>query len=144
MTLSDAFAVPGVAAAATADRITLEKKARVGPRARAQEPSVHRVTAFRRVVWADLRASWWLPASVPTVKRAWAQRVPDRDRVPGNSDLLFRGWVVWNHTVGLAVPVAATVIAGVLAPLVFIAAHPARAALATLLIAILLAAVVAA
>jgi hypothetical protein len=144
MTLSDVYAVPTAAAVPAAGRITLEKKAGARVRAGARDASVPRVTAFRCAVWADLRAAWWLPSSIPTVRRAWAQRVPDRDRVPGNSDLLYNGWLVWNHTIGLAVPVAATVIAGILAPLVFIAAHPARFALAALLVSTLIAAITAA
>lgn len=144
MTLSEAFVVPGAAAVPAAAPITLEKRARVGPRARAQGPILHRVTAAFDRFGGDVAASWWLPSSIPTVKTAWRERIPDRDSVPGNSELLFRGWVVWNHTVGLLVPLLAAAVAGLLAAPVFVVRHPARLALAVVLVAPVVAAVAAA
>jgi hypothetical protein len=55
--------------------------------------------------------------------------------VPGGSDLLYRGWVVYNHTLALAVPALALALVGALTPAVWIARHPARLTL-FLLIAI--------
>jgi hypothetical protein len=75
---------------------------------------------------ADVREAWWAPASLPTVQRAWANRMPDRDRVPGGNALLYGGWVGYNHTLGLAVPALATAVIGLLSMLVWAATHPAR------------------
>jgi hypothetical protein len=75
---------------------------------------------------SDLRDAWFMPASLPTFQIAWAERMPDRDRVPGSNAVLYAGWVAWNHTVGLAIPLAVLAIVGVLTPLVWIARHPAR------------------
>src|SRR5688572_4808460 len=130
VTLSDAFAVK--AAAATPPPVTTgTQRARVGPRARARTTSVQRVTAAGKVMWSDLRRSWWLPSSLPTVHRAWAERNPDRSRVPGNSDALYWTWLVYNHLVALPAVAAVTVLLGVLTPTVWILRHPGRLLLAT-------------
>ncbi len=144
MTISDAFPVDAAAAMPAAAPVRLEREARPHVRTRAQEPSVHRVTAAARVMWADLQAAWWLPESIPTVEEAWADRFPDRDRVPGNSDLLWRGWVVWNHTIGVAAPLLAAAVGGLLAPAVFVLRHPARFGLLLAITAVFAAAIVAA
>ncbi len=86
-----------------------------------------------RQAWADLREAWWTPAALPTFSTAWTERMPDRDRVPGNNSLLYGGWVVYNLTVGLAVPAAVILLVGALTPLVWIARHPARLLLAAVI-----------
>jgi hypothetical protein len=48
--------------------------------------------------------------------------------------------VIYNHTIGLAVPVLATALVGVLTPLLWIVAHPARLGLAITIVAPVLAA----
>lgn len=132
MTLSEAFAAPAVAADVAAAPVTLQKRAQAGPRARAQGPSVPRVTAAAKVMWADLRESWWLPASVPTVAKAWSQRWPDRERVPGGSDVLYTAWAVYNHTLMLPVVALLNLAVGVLTPVVWVLLNPARLALLAL------------
>lgn len=144
MTISDAFPVDSVAAVPAASPARVKKKAGPHARMRARTASVPRVTAAAKVMWSDLRGSWWLPASVPTVARAWAQRWPDRDRVPGNSEPLYVAWAVWNLAIALPAAVLATAVAGLLAPALFVLSHPARAAFAALLAVIVYAAVVAA
>ncbi len=143
MTLSEAFAAPVAAADVAAAPVRLEKEARPGPRARAQGPSVPRVTAAAKVMWSDLRESWWLPASVPPVTKAWSERWPDRDRVPGNSEVLYTAWAVYNHTLMLPVVAVLNLAVGVATPLVWVVLNPARLAL-LLLIAIPLVVAVAA
>jgi hypothetical protein len=90
---------------------------------------VRKVNEYGAIMWADLRSAWWTPASLPTLQRAWAERLPDRERVPGDSAVLYGGWVVYNHTVALVVPAVALVVVGALTPLVWAARHPARLAL---------------
>lgn len=90
------------------------------------------VAGWALQAWADLRSAWWTPQSLPTVRRAWSERIPDRGRVPGDNPLLYGGWLVYNHTVALVVPLAATVVVGALTPLVWAARHPARLALLSL------------
>lgn len=134
MTISDAFAAPPAAAAdGRKPSAAPSVRARVHARMRTRGPIVHRVTAAVGGVWADLRSCWWAPASLPTVQRAWVERFPDRDRVPGNSDLLYRGWLVYNHTIGLLVPLVTVAAVGVLTPAVWIVRHPARLGLTLLL-----------
>lgn len=98
-------------------------------------PVVGKVRGLAATVVGDLRGAWWMPASLPTLRQAWEQRMPDRDKVPGGSGLLYRGWVVHNHTVGLAVPAVAVAVMGALTLLVWVARHPARVGLAAALAA---------
>ncbi len=143
MTISDAFPVDSAAAVPTASPVRLEKRASAHARMRARDTSVPRVTAAAKVMWADLRESWWLPASVPPVAKAWRGRWPDRDRVPGNSEVLYTAWAVYNHTVVLPVVAVLNLAVGVATPLVWVLLNPARLAL-LLLIAIPLVVAVAA
>ncbi len=142
MTFSDAFAAEEAAAAVPKRRLR-PSNAGVGPRARARGTSVPRVTARLKTIGADVVSAWWLPASLPTLSAAWADRTPDRSRVPGDNTVLYRGWLVYNHTVGLAVPAAALAVVGVLTPLVWVARHPARLLLAAAVVAAFVAAVAA-
>ncbi len=144
MTLSEAFAAPVAAADVAAAPVVLEKKAQAGPRARARDTSVPRVTAAARVMWSDLRESWWLPATVPPVAKAWRGRWPDRDRVPGNSEVLYTAWAVYNHTVALPAVAILNLLVGALTPVVWTLAHPARLALAALITTLIAVAVAAA
>ncbi len=137
MTFSDAFAAEEVVAAAPKPRMR-GVNAGVGPRARARDTSVHSVTNRLKVVWADLVSAWWLPATIPPLTRAWADRFPDRSRVPADNELLYRGWVVYNHTVGLAVPAVALLVVAVLTPAVWVFRHPARLLLAAAVGAVVL------
>ncbi len=143
MTLSEAFGAAPVAAAEPVRPVRAPDVARVHVRMRARGTSVPRVTGRLKVVGADVASAWWLPASLPTLSRAWAERVPDRTRVPADNGVLYRGWVVYNHTVGLVVPALALLVVGVLTPAVWIARHPARLLLATALVAAFIAAVAA-
>lgn len=85
-----------------------------------------------RWVASEARAWWWTPDSLPTLARAWAERMPDRERVPGGNPVLYGGWVAYNH-VALIVPAAALAVVGVLTIAVWVARHPARLALAAAL-----------
>jgi hypothetical protein len=95
-------------------------------------------------MWADLRESWWLPASVPTVVGAWQERWPDRERVPGGSEVLYTAWAVYNHTAVLPVVALLNVAVGVITPVVWVLIHPARLALALLITTLITVAVAAA
>lgn len=113
------------------------EKARVHARMRARGyrslPVAGKVGDLARTAGADLRSAWWTPASLPTLAQAWAERMPDRDRVPGNNAVLYRGWVAYNHSIALAVPALALVVVGLLTPVVFAARHPARLGLAVVI-----------
>lgn len=133
-TLSDVFA-----AAAPADsHEATPNRPRVHARMRTREYRsprvVSKVADVARTAGADLVSAWWMPASLPTLQRAWADRMPDRETVPGGNEALYRGWVAYNHTVGLAVPAVAVLVVGLLTPLVWAARHPARLGLAIALI----------
>jgi hypothetical protein len=134
VTVSEAFAVPdapagqGSAAAPAAAPATPRSPAW----ARSLLPGAGRARAALDTVAADFRRSWWMPASLPTIGQAWARRTPDRTRVPGGNGALYAGWVVFNHSVGLLVPALALALVGVVTPLVWVAGHPARLALAAL------------
>lgn len=127
-----AAAAPSDSQDATADR------PRVHARMRAREyrslPVAGKVADVARTAAGDLASAWWMPASLPTLQQAWADRMPDRERVPGGNEALYRGWVAYNHTVGLVVPAVAVLIVGLLTPLVWAARHPARLGLAVALI----------
>ena len=144
MTISDAFPVDVAAARPAAAPVRLEKKARPHVRMRAQDASVPRVTAAAKVMWSDLLESWWLPGSIPTVAKAWSDRFPERDRVPGGSDALWMAWAVYNHAVMLPVVALLNVAVGVLTPLVWALLNPVRLALLLLIAGSLAAAVAAA
>lgn len=129
--MSSAF--PGSVAAAAgpaAPTVRLEK-ARPHARMRAREYGSRSVMVNTFVGWgrqaaSDLRDAWFMPASLPTFKVAWAERMPDRDTVPGSNAALYAGWVAYNHTVGLLIPAVALAIVGALTPILWIARHPAR------------------
>ncbi len=91
-----------------------------------------KVIRAAKVVWSDVRDSWWLPASVPTVAKAWSERWPDRDRVPGGSEVLYTAWAAYNFAALLPVALF-NLLVGVLTPLMFVLRHPARLALALLI-----------
>lgn len=104
---------------------------RVGACVRAREytrttSTGKRLAAALRIMWADIRGSWWAPASLPTISAAWAHRVPDRSRVPGDSPILWWGWVAWTHSVGLVAPVAGAALMGMVGTAVWVLSHPAR------------------
>lgn len=135
MTISDAFPVDVPAAVPAASPVRLEKRPRPHARMRTRDASLPRVTAAAKVVWSDLRDSWWLPESVPTVVQAWRERHPDFEKVPGGSDALYTVWVVYNHAA--LIPIALfNLLVGVLTPAMFVLRHPARLALALLLAAL--------
>ncbi len=102
-----------------------------------------KVVRVAKVMWADLCDSWWLPASVPTVVEAWRDCEPDLDRVPGGSELLRTAWMAYNYAA--LVPVALfNLLVGVLTPVLFVLRHPARLALALLVVVPVVVAVAAA
>jgi hypothetical protein len=86
-----------------------------------------------RTAVLDLRAAWWIPASLPTLRQAWTQRIPDRATVPGDNSVLYAGWIAYNHTIGLLVPTVALAVVGGLTPVVWAARHPARLILTALI-----------
>lgn len=90
----------------------------------------------------EYRHWWWTPQSLPTITRAWRDRLPPHDRVPGGHKILYGAWVGWNHTIGLAVPVAAAALVGVISTVAWMLAHPARGLLTLTLLAAALAALV--
>lgn len=136
-TVSDAF---GVVADGDAGPVRAVEGAGVRARVRANVPVTlgeHKIlapfTSWARQARTDLREAWWTPASLPTFSTAWAERMPDRERVPGNNSALYTGWLLYNHTVGLAVPLAALLIVGALTPILWLARHPARLLLAAVI-----------
>lgn len=143
MTLSDAFAGGAAAAVVRGGTAKTAGGARAHARMRTRGPIVRRVTAWLNIMWADLRDCWWLPASIPPLRKAWAERVPDLSRVPGENPALHRAWVVYNHTLGLLAPAVAVGIVAALTPAVWIVLHPARLGLALLLLTPLVATAVA-
>lgn len=131
MTISSAF--PGSAAAAgrPAAVAAPTERARAHARMRTREYGsrsvlVNSFAGWGRQTLADLRDAWFMPASLPTLKTAWVERMPDRDTVPGSNAALYASWVFYNHTVGFAVPLLALALVGTLTPLLWIARHPAR------------------
>jgi hypothetical protein len=134
VTVSDAIPVVETVVVAPESPVAAAERTGAHARMRARDyrsPAVvGKVKALAAVVVVDLRSAWWTPASLPTVQRAWAQRVPDRERVPGNNPLLYGGWVTYNHTVGLLLPAVAMAAVGLLTLLVWVSQHPARLALA--------------
>lgn len=138
MTISSAFPVDAAAADTAAATAAPTVRARVHARMRARgydsrSVMVNTFVGWGRQTWADLRDAWWTPASLPTLRTAWTERMPDRDRVPGDNSVLYAGWVAYNWTVGLAVPLAALAVVGTLTPLLWIARHPARLLLAAVI-----------
>jgi hypothetical protein len=91
----------------------------------------------RTVVVADLHR-WWLYTARPPSLKAWTrtQRVTV-GRVPGDSGLLRRLWVLDNWTLGLLVRVIAIALQLIAAGLAWLALHPARRWFALLIVAIL-------
>lgn len=138
MTISDAFPAPAAAAGTAAAPAAPPERARPHARMRAREyrsrsVMVNTFAGWGRQTWSDLRDAWWTPAALPTFQTAWAERMPDRERVPGSNSLLYAGWVVYNHTIGLAVPLIGLAVVGVLTPILWIARHPARLLLAAVI-----------
>lgn len=128
-----AAAAPADSQEATPDRPRVH--ARMRARGYRSLPVAGKVADWAAVAGADFASAWWTPTSLPTLQTAWAERMPDRGRVPGDNGLLYAGWVVYNHTVALAVPAAVLAVVGVLTPLVWVARHPARLVLAALIAA---------
>lgn len=133
MTLSDAFGAAEAVAAEPIRRVREPDVAQAHVRMRAQGTSLHSVTNHLKVIGAGVASAWWLPDTIPTLAEAWGGRVPDRSRVPADNEVLYRAWVVYNHTIGLAVPAVALLLVGVLTPAVWVARHPARLLLAAAL-----------
>lgn len=129
-TVSDAFAAADVAAEGGTAPQNAFDVARAHTRARARDYRSLSVLSKTRyiasTVWADIRSAWWWPQSLPTFRQAWAERFPDRERVPGGNALLYGGWTAYNHTLGLLLPAVAVVIVGAATGLVWAARHPAR------------------
>lgn len=138
MTISDVFAAAAPAAERSDSPEAAAGRVRVHARMRARGyrslSVVRKIVDVAAVVWADLRSAWWTPVSLPTLRQAWAARMPDRDRVPGDNALLYRGWVAYNHSVALAVPALALALVGLLTPLVWAARHPARFVLTAVIV----------
>jgi hypothetical protein len=130
VTISDAFAAPAVAATPSGKPAAASESAQVHARMRARgyrSPAVMRkIVDVARLIWADICSAWWTPASLSTLAAAWADRIPDREKVPGGNGLLYGGWLAYNHTLRLAF--TALVLAGVggLSLFGWIAQHPAR------------------
>lgn len=129
-TVSEALAAADVAAERSGITGKPVDVARAHARMRAREYRSLSVWGKVKSVWDylldDIRSAWWMPASLPTLQRAWAARFPDRERVPGGNALLYGGWVAYNHTLGLALPAVALAAVGGLTALVWAARHPAR------------------
>jgi hypothetical protein len=143
VTLSEAFGGGSAAEPRRRNPVGVVEEARPHARMRTRGTSVLRVTAGFKVMWFDLRDCWWTPASWPTLQRAWAERMPDRDAVPGDNTALYRGWVAYNHTVGLLVPLVGLLVVGLVTPALWMARHPARLLLAAAVAAPFVAALVA-
>ncbi len=133
MTLSEALALKsGNGNASGSGPVALEKaRAGSGPRANIASRSVMVNTfgLWGAQTWSDLHDAWWMPAALPTFQTAWAERWPDRDRVPGNNTALYVGWAAYNLSVGLIIPTVAVLLVGAITPILWIARHPARLAL---------------
>lgn len=135
MTISSAFGGSVAAADVAAAPTVRLAHARTPARMRAREYGsrsvlVNTFAGWGRHTWTDLRDAWFMPESLPTLRDAWADRIPDRDLVPGSNAVLYAGWVAYNHSIGLAVPLLALAVVGVLTPILWIARHPARLLLA--------------
>lgn len=131
MTISSAFGGSTAAADVAVAPVAPKERARAHDRMRAREYGsrsvlVNSFAGWGRQTWADLRDAWFMPASLPTFQRAWAERMPDRDTVPGSNGALYAGWVAYNHSVGLVIPAVALAVVGLITPLLWIARHPAR------------------
>lgn len=142
MTLSDAFPVRSGGGMPLGNDDTAEGAPRLHARMRAREypsPSVlvNRVGgwfgSFGSTAAADLREAWWTPASLPTVQKAWANRMPDRSKVPGEWPPLYWGWVAYNHAVALPLTIFALAGVGALSMLTWALVHPARFAITTVI-----------
>lgn len=138
MTISSAFGGSVPAAAVPAAPTVRLEKARPHARMRAREYGsrsvlVNTFVGWGRQTWSDLRDAWFMPASLPTFQVAWAERMPDRDTIPGSNAALYAGWVVYNHSIGFAVPLLALAIVGTLTPILWIVRHPARLLLAAII-----------
>jgi hypothetical protein len=80
----------------------------------------------------DDAQEWWvLVERPPSLRELWQTRMPDRLRVPGDSGILYGGWVVWNH---LRLIPAALAFA-----LLVLSTHPARGINAAVMITALIA-----
>jgi hypothetical protein len=143
VTISDAFVVDVAAAEPSNGHKPTPARAGTHPRMRARIRSVLIVIAWFKTMWVDLRSAWWTPASLPPLRRAWADRKPDRAKVPGDNGVIYGAWLVYSHTIGLAVPALAVAVVGILTPAVWVARHPARLVLAAVIAAPFLAAAVA-
>lgn len=84
-----------------------------------------RVKAAAGSVKSDVSGAWVWRGDPPTLRDLWRDRIPDITRVPGESTVLHRAWVVGNH---VALPVTAY-----LTLLTWSFQHPLRYPLAALL-----------
>lgn len=144
MTISSAFPVDVAAAEVPAPPSAEGQRARAHARMRAREypsPSVmvNTLVGWGRQAGADLRGAWFMPASLPTFQTAWTERMPDRERVPGDNGALYAGWIAYNHSVGLLIPAVALAVVGLLTAVLWIARHPARLLLAAVITTALIA-----
>jgi hypothetical protein len=74
-------------------------------------------------MWSDLAGAWVWRGQPPTLLDLWRRRIPSLDAVPGGNKTLWVGWIAWNH--------AALMPTAVIATLLWVLQHPARAGLAT-------------
>lgn len=126
-TVSDAFPAVNASAVEETAEIPTLSAAGTPARVRARDTSLHTVIRnFLTGVANDIRDAWWIPQSLPTMRQAWGERFPNRGRVPGGSEVLYKLWTAYAHTVGLIVPAVALGAIGLLTPIVWVARHPAR------------------
>jgi hypothetical protein len=91
---------------------------------------VRKVKGWAATVWGDICGMWILPDGWPNPLRlAWAGRMPDRSRVPGDNALMYGLWVGYNHMVALPFAMLAVLLVGALTAVAWMVLHPARALL---------------
>lgn len=117
---ADGSGMPGGSGSAAEGDVGVHARTRASL---AAHGSLDKITGW---VASEARTWWWTPESLPTLARVWADRMPDRERVPGNNPGLYWAWVVYNHTVGLLVTAAALTAVGFLTMAVWVVRHPAR------------------
>ena len=136
-TYSDAFPAADIGSgpAVEAERARVDAHARARIPATERDGKISRLRGFVGTVWSDIRSAWWAPASLPTVRQAWTQRVPDRTRVPGDNGLLYGGWWVYNHFAALPLITVITGVVGALGVAGWVLLNPARIGLAIVIAA---------
>lgn len=90
-------------------------------------PAMNVVKPALSAARSDLANAWVWRGSPPTLADLWANRVPDREAVPGQNRALWTAWIVFNHL--------ALIWTALLAVPLWVLQHPARTLLAAAVVA---------